>query len=256
MRIKVLGGFGSEQPCCNLTGFLLNGCVMLDAGTISTGLTIAEMTAITHVVLSHAHLDHTNALPFLADNVVGKKDSPVIVAAVDEVISAVSSHLFNNSIWPDFTKIPSEDNPVIKYHKLAAGREEKLGGGLEFKPVMVNHAVPTTGFIIKDGDKAIVYSGDTKATDEIWDVAAGLGNNLKAVLVETSFPNCMQEMADKSCHLTPQTLGKELDKIKGYDGSVFVYHVKCQYISEIEREIKALGREGITIVSDGMELEV
>ena len=51
MRIRVLGGFGSEQPCCNLTGFLLNGCVMLDAGTISTGLTLAEMTAITHVVL-------------------------------------------------------------------------------------------------------------------------------------------------------------------------------------------------------------
>ncbi len=256
MKIRVLGGFGSEQPCCNLTGFLLNGCVMLDAGTISTGLTVSEMTAITHVVLSHAHLDHTGALPFLVDNVVGKKDSPVIVAAVDEVISAVSGHLFNNSIWPDFTRIPSVDNPVIKYHKLVTGREEKLGGGLSFMPVSVKHAVPTTGFIIKEDGKAILYSGDTKATDEIWDAAAGLGNNLKAVLVETSFPNRMQEMADKSCHLTPQALGKELEKIRGYDGPVFVYHVKSQHITEIEREIKALGRKDITIVCDGMELEV
>ncbi len=256
MRIRVLGGFGSEQPCCNLTGFLLNGCVMLDAGTISTGLTTSEMTAITHVVLSHAHLDHTNALPFLADNVVGKNESPIIVAAVDEVISAVSSHIFNNSIWPDFTKIPSEDNPVIKYHRLVTGREERLGGGLSFMPVSVKHAVPTTGFIIKEGDNAIVYSGDTKATDEIWVAAAGLGSNLKAVLVETSFPNRMQDLADKSCHLTPQMMGKELDKIKGYDGPVFVYHVKSQHISEIEREIKALGRSGITVLRDGMELEI
>ena len=58
MKIKVLGGFGSELPGCNLTGFLINGRIVLDAGTISSSLDVSDLRKISHVVLSHAHLDH------------------------------------------------------------------------------------------------------------------------------------------------------------------------------------------------------
>ena len=255
MKIRVLGGFGSEQPCCGLTGFLINEGVVLDAGTISTALTIPEQAKITHVILSHAHLDHTKALPFMLDNIAGKAPGPVEIMAAAEVIETLHAHIFNNQVWPDFSRIPSTRKPVIRFRKLVPGREV-LAAGLRIKPVRVNHTVPTTGFIISDDGCAIVYSGDTKATEDIWKAASKLGPGLKALFVETSFPNRMQELADRSGHLTPRSLGVELKKVKSYDGPVFVYHVKSQYLVDIERELDALGRKDIIVVRDEMEWEI
>ncbi|MBI5189725.1 MAG: 3',5'-cyclic-nucleotide phosphodiesterase [Nitrospirae bacterium] len=256
MKIRVLGGFGSEQSCCHLTGFLLNDCVMLDAGTISSALTIPELLRITHVLLTHAHLDHTNAVPFMADNIVGMNKKPVEIAAIAEVLDTVKEHIMNDKVWPDFTKIPNPKAPTLKYRNLTAGRETPLGGGLRFKPIKVNHTVPTTGFIISEDENAVLYSGDTKATDAIWKAGLRLGDKLKAVFIETSFPNRMQFIADISGHLTPQSLGEELKKLKGYEGPVYVYHVKSQYLLDIEREIDALGRKDVIVVRDGMEWEI
>jgi len=257
MRIKVLGSFGSELPGCCLTGFLINNHIMLDAGTIATGLPIAEQAAISHIVLSHAHLDHSKGIPFLADNVIGHIKAPVQIAGIKVVLDTLMDHIFNNKIWPDFTRIPDAKNPVLKLKELPLNRQTKLGkDGLTFKPIAVAHTVPTTGYIIKEGDKAVLYSGDTKATDSIWKEASKLGKNLKAVFIETSFPNRLQFLADLSGHLTPQSMGKELKKIKGYKGPVFVYHVKSQYLMEIEREIDALDRKDVIVIRDRMEWEI
>ena len=254
MRIKVLGGFGSESGSSNLTAFLVNGCVMLDAGTASSVLSPDEQSAITHVALSHAHFDHIKALPFLADNLAGLKDKPVEVAGAPEVIDPIREHIFNGLIWPDFSKLP-KDRPAFKFRKLAPGREVAFGGGLKLRAVRVNHSIPTTGFILREEGKAIVYSGDTKATEEIWEKASRLGRELKAVFVETSFPDRMADLAERTCHLTPKTLDKELRKIKGFDGPVYVYHMKTRYVVEIEHELHALGRN-IIAVRDGMEWEI
>jgi len=256
MRIKVLGGFGSELPCCNLTGFLINESVMIDAGTISKVLSVEEQARITHILLSHAHLDHTKGIPFMADNVIGKTRGPVQVVAVQEVLDTIAEHLMNNKIWPDFTRLPSLRKPVLKYKKVSPDRASRLDGGLRVKPVWVNHTVPTTGFIIWEDDRAVVYSGDTKSTDRIWKAASNLGESLKAVFVECSFPNRMQQMADLSGHLTPKMLGEEIRKIKGYDGPVYVYHVKSQYLVEMEREIDQIGRKDVIVVRDEMAWEI
>lgn len=256
MKIHVLGAFGAELPCCNLTGFLINDSVMMDAGTITGVLSVEEQARITHVVMSHAHLDHTKGIPFMADNVIGRTIGPVQLVGAKEVLDTLEAHLFNNKIWPDFTRIPSQKSPVLKYRPVVPGRVVSIGGGLKVKPIWVNHTVPCTGYIIWEGDKAVVYSGDTKSTDQIWKAASKLGDKLKAVFVETSFPNRMQQLADLSGHLTPQTLGVELEKIKGYKGPVYVYHVKSQYLVEMEREIAEVGRKNIVVLRDEMNLEV
>lgn len=256
MKIRVLGAFGAELPCCNLTGFLINDCVMIDAGTITGVLSVEEQAKITHVVMSHAHLDHTRGIPFMADNVIGRIPAPVQLVGVSEVLEVIEEHLLNNKIWPDFTRIPDRKAPVLQYKKVAPGRITAIGGRLKIKPVFVNHTVPCTGFIIWEGDKAVVYSGDTKPTDALWKAASKLGDKLKAVIIEASFPNRMQQLADLSGHLTPQTLGEELKKIKGYTGPVYVYHVKSQYLIDMEREIGELGRKGIIVLRDEMHLDI
>ena len=255
MKIKVLGACGSEQPGSCLTGFLINGRVVLDAGTVSSALTERELKRISHVVLSHAHLDHTRGIPFLADNLLGMGKNPLSVAGAPEALQAVREHMFNNQCWPDFTKIPSPKEPAVRLMKLTPGREYDIDG-ISFKAVRVNHTVPTTGYVIRDNGRAVVYSGDTKATEAIWKAASKLGGELKAVLAETSYPDRLQELAEKTGHLTPRTLGMELAKIKGFDGPVYVYHVKSRFKKEIESELRALGRKKVVVLRDGMEITV
>ena len=38
-------------------------------------------------------------------------------------------------------------------------------------PVLVEHTVPTTGFVIHDGETGFVFSGDTGPTKRIWQIA-------------------------------------------------------------------------------------
>jgi hypothetical protein len=42
---------------------------------------------------------------------------------------------------------------------------------------------------------------------------ARLKENLCAIVLEASFPNRLQDLAEISRHLTPQTLTRELDKL-------------------------------------------
>ena len=67
MRLKVLGAYGSDGQGKRPSAFLVDDHVLVDAGTVGGALSVAEQTAITHAVVSHAHLDHTVGLAFLAD---------------------------------------------------------------------------------------------------------------------------------------------------------------------------------------------
>ncbi len=253
MQVKVLGGCASDSTNYNLTAFLINGHVLFDAGTASSALSFEDLPAITHVVLTHAHLDHHRDLPFLIDNIIGRKDSPLEVVGEQEVIDTVHENIFNGKIWPDFSKLP-EGNPIVKFRKLAPDQEAVLGE-LAFKPVLVNHSVPATGYIVMENDAAIVFSADTKATEAIWEEAARLGERLKAVFMECTFPDRMADLADRTCHLTPNTLVRELNKIKGFSGPVYAYHLKAQFRDEIAGELQSLGRN-VMAAEDGMELEI
>ena len=59
--------------------------------------------------------------------------------------------------------------------------------------------------------------------------------NLKALLLETSFPNKLQELADISGHLTPQTLRGELGKFQRNGAEVLLYHLKPAFVAELKR---------------------
>ena len=73
----------------------------------------------------------------------------------------------------------------------------------------MSHPVESCGFVISDGTASLAMSGDTGPTDKLWKVL-NKTPNLKALLLETSFPNALQELADISGHLTPETLAAEL----------------------------------------------
>ena len=242
MLLEVLGCHGGDVPNRRLPGFLINGRVLLEAGSVTSALPLGTQSSIEHVLVSHAHLDHVVGLAFLVDNIqsaqsAAGRTSSVTTASLGPVIDDLRTHCFNNRLWPDFTKLPTGEEPVLRLQTLRE-REAIEFGKLTVIPVPVHHAVPATGFVLHDGASGFVFSGDTGPTIEIWKVAHDM-RNIRAVVVETAFPNRLESLAVVSGHFTPSLLQREMDKMP--DAPLWVYHIKPAYYEETTEELERLG---------------
>jgi len=250
MKVKVLGCSGSETIGHNPPGFLVNDTVMLDAGTITGALTIEAQSRITDVFISHTHLDHIKSLLFLADNVIGRIKKPVAIRSIPAVLNAIKKHLMNDIIWPDFTKIPTPKNPVLAYQPFAVGKTV-TADGLRIKAVPMNHPVPAVGFVVSDGKSSFLYTADTGPNEKIWKEASK-AKNLKAIIVDTSFPNMLDAIADASGHFTPAQLHGDLTKARVRKSvPIYIYHIKPAHEKRVIDELKALGRKNVKVLREG-----
>lgn len=253
MQIRVLGCHGSQLPGHNTTSFLLNQNILVDAGTVTTVLTLEEQLRIDYILVTHSHLDHVRDIMFLVDNMYyAKRSKPLIIASSRGIIENLHRHLFNNIIWPDFSRIPSSKNPLVKFEILSPGRK-KIFDDWRVRAIGLNHTVETMGFVIEEKGKAILFLGDTGPTEDVWKIAATL-KKLKAIFVETSLPSSMQGIADKTGHLTPVTLAAELKKLINAKPDIYLYHMKPLYAEEIRLEVASLADRKINIVEDGQLL--
>lgn len=240
MKLHVLGCHGGELPQCRSTCFLVDGVLALDAGALTRSLPLDELVKVDHVLLSHSHFDHVKDLPLLADLIVGRRDEPVTVWGSTQCIAALRQSMFNNELWPDFTRIPTRRNPVLRLRSFRPGAKVTVGR-YTVQTVPVHHPVESIGFVVSDGKVSLGMSGDTGPTDRLWQ-AFNRAENLKAILVETSFPNALQDLADISGHLTPQSLEIELEKFDGLGNGteVLLYHLKPAFVSQLKDEVRHL----------------
>jgi ribonuclease BN (tRNA processing enzyme) len=169
MRIQVLGCSGAELPNKNMTGFLIDGDLLLDAGTIGEALPKSAQWKIRNILVTHPHLDHVKAIPFFLDNIVtADRDQQVTLYSDPRVIKALRQHLFNGLIWPDFTKIPSAEERILTLKEIPL--EEPLEvDGYEVTAFKVHHTTPAIGYLLKNREgKKLLYTGDTGPTKAIW----------------------------------------------------------------------------------------
>ncbi|HCX89373.1 MAG: hypothetical protein COW04_02825 [Deltaproteobacteria bacterium CG12_big_fil_rev_8_21_14_0_65_43_10] len=250
MKIKVLGCYGAELKDFHSTTFLINDTLLLDAGTITSALTLDEQMNIHSILVTHSHLDHTKDILFLADNlIVGENNTSVEIISIPEVIDNLKSHLLNDKIYPDFTVLPTIEKPILQFKPIKTG-EPVCIAGLTVIAIPVNHTVDAVGYIIRDKKSSIVYTGDTGTTDRIWEEANKLPD-LKAVFIETSFPNRLSKLAKVSGHLTPSMLKDQLDKLKNPDASILVFHMKPQHLPELEHDLAEIKNRSIIILKQG-----
>jgi ribonuclease BN (tRNA processing enzyme) len=131
--------------------------------------------------------------------------------------------------------------PSIRFEEIEIERPFTISplpsGELEVTAIEVNHIVPTTGLLLRQGSSSILFTSDTGPTDRIWEVANAT-EDLVAVITEVSFPNNMQDVADVSLHLTPQTLATELSKLHR-EVPVYLYHFKPPYVDTLREELAA-----------------
>jgi len=235
MEIKVLGAYGGEGPGLRSSCLLINNRIALDAGALTSGLSLSDQLKVNAILVSHTHLDHIQDLGFIADNVFGKRKEPIRILALAKSLQIIQKHIMNNRVWPDFSKIPSPENPVLVYQSLKIGEEIKIEG-LSVRPIPVNHPVPSAAFIVSDGKSTFIYTGDSGATERLWK-EANKTNGLRLVVIEVSFPNRLQSLAELTGHLTPKMAEAELKKLElqGYQARAF--HLKPNYLAELKREL-------------------
>jgi glyoxylase-like metal-dependent hydrolase (beta-lactamase superfamily II) len=104
MIIRVLGCSGAIAAGCRTTSFLLDGSVLIDAGTGVGDLSLDELARIDHILISHSHLDHVLAIGLLADSVLrmrsAQQRSPIVVHALPETLEALRKHISTASSGP------------------------------------------------------------------------------------------------------------------------------------------------------------
>jgi ribonuclease BN (tRNA processing enzyme) len=248
VQIEVLGGYGGESIDRRMTCLLINGTIALDAGSLSQALPVERQREVGSIVLTHSHVDHTCSLPFFIENVYEKGRTAVDLYASEPTIYALRKNLFNNAAWPDFTRLPNNLVPSVRFHELQDETPVELAG-VRFTPIPVDHLVPTYGFLIEQEGAAVLWSSDTGPTTRLWEIA-NRTPHLRAVCVETSFDNSMQAIADAAFHLTPQTLAAELRKLER-TLPVLLHHLKPPCVDAIRREVEALDNPQIGFLEQG-----
>ena len=65
---------------------LVDHDILIDAGTGAADLSLAELAAIDHVFITHAHLDHIAALPLMIDSISDLRQAPLTVHATEALL--------------------------------------------------------------------------------------------------------------------------------------------------------------------------
>ncbi|MEO7405299.1 MAG: 3',5'-cyclic-nucleotide phosphodiesterase, partial [Burkholderiales bacterium] len=237
MKLRVLGcsgGIGGRH--LRTTSLLADRDILVDAGTGVGDLTLPELLAIDHIFITHSHLDHVLSLPLMVDTVGHMRTSPLTVHALPATIEILRNHVFNWSIWPDFTQIPTSEQPFMRYQPIRVGETFDCGGGRRVTALPANHVVPAIGYQLDSGAGSLVFSGDTTTNDPLWTVVNQI-ENLKVLIIETAFNNRERELAVLSKHLCPSMLAEELAKLER-SAEVFVTHLKPGEIELTMQEIE------------------
>jgi ribonuclease BN (tRNA processing enzyme) len=242
MILNVLGCSGSIAAGCKTTAFLLDGDVLIDAGTGVGDLELEALARIDHILISHSHLDHVLSIGLLADGVMRLRSAagrgPIQVHALPETLAALRTHIFNGVIWPDFTRLPSAENPILDLVPFAIGDLLELNGK-RIEVLSASHTVPAVGFAVDGGEPGWwIYTGDTGPNPLLWERLRQM--KVAHLIIETAFSDEERQLARISRHLCPTALGHELANLPG-SVDVHITHIKPGEMEAVMTQIGKLG---------------
>lgn len=236
MKVRVLGCSGGINQSVATTSFLVDDDILIDAGTGVGFLSLDEMSRIKHIFITHSHLDHITSIALLVDTLFDDLIAqPLVVHGLPETIKALRDHIFNWTIWPNFTELPHKTNAVLKLETMAAGSVYKLSGR-DIEMIRVNHSVPGVGYCIKADGKVFAFSGDTTNNENFW-ASLNKYDSLDLLFVESAFANKDAELAKIAFHYCPQLLAQDLAKLK-HKTKVCISHLKPGCEQEIIEQCK------------------
>jgi ribonuclease BN (tRNA processing enzyme) len=236
MKVRVLGcsgGIGGRH--LRTTSFIVDKDILIDCGTGVGDLAIADLAQVDHVFLTHSHMDHIACLPMLIDTVCDMRNRPLTVHATEATLEIIRAHVFNWAVWPDFSEIPTAEQPYLRYEAIRVGTPVTIEGRT-VTPLPANHTVPAVGFQIDSGQASLVFSGDTGPCPDFW-VSVNKIRDLKVLIIETAFSNREKRLATVSKHLCPSMLADELANLERAP-EIYITHLKPGQIELTMQEIE------------------
>ena len=253
MRLRVLGCAGGSAPGAQLSCYLIDEVLAIDAGALTTTLDFGAQRRVEDVLLTHGHLDHVWTLPLFLANRFGGAAVGCRLYGSSYTLETVRQHLFNDRIWPDFTEAVRGTVPLVKFIPLDPGETTRILG-YEVTSCSLVHAVPSQAYRVRAHGHSLIVCGDTYSTEALWSFVNET-KDLSAVLIECSFPSRYDWLAKASLHLTPKLLGAELKRLRA-DVPVLVTHIKPEDANEVKRELRALGDPRVRVLVDGETIEL
>jgi len=237
MKLKVVGCYGTEENGYLSTSFLIDDIIALDAGSLSS-LDLKHQRKIKQIFLTHSHLDHIKSLAPLTINAFSSFNGTVNIYGIEDTLHSLKKHILNNQIWPDFCRIMINGSPIFALKKI------KFDETVDIFPYKVTvfktvHSVPSAGYLIEKGDSSLFYSGDGIIKKDLL-VKLSKVKNLKALIVDVTFNNSLNELAKVSFHNTPKMLKNVVDKYYKGDGKFYIYHMIPAYLKDLKKELKEI----------------
>lgn len=234
MDIRILGAHNCETTTSSCVSILIDGKLAVEAGGLTSNLTIEEQEKIYAIVITHNHMDHIRDIPSIALNFY-RRSACIDIYSTTHVCDTIKEHLLNKEVYPEFQHIP-KDKPTVTFQEI-----EPLGlqwiDGHAILPVPVKHGGDAVGYQISDKkDATIFFTGDTGPDlSSCWQYISP-----KLLIIDVTMCNKLEEFARKTGHLTPSLLQDELiafRRIKGYLPSVLTIHMDAAQESVIRSEL-------------------
>ena len=237
MRIEILGCSGGISSGQWTTSFLLDGDILIDAGTGVGRLDRPRMSGIRHIFITHSHLDHICSIPFLLVSVFDQIDEPIVLYGRPETLQALREHIFNWVIWPDFTILPDAENGRCRFQPMLPGEVVEIAGR-RVQMLEVNHTVPAAGYLVESAAGAFAFTGDTVTNNACW-LALNARSRLDILFAEVSFTNADIVLSRQSKHYCPRLLKEDLDKLR-HRPQLYLSHLQVGREEEIMAECTEL----------------
>jgi ribonuclease BN (tRNA processing enzyme) len=256
MKIRFLGVHNTESEDTKLLSLLIDDILVLDAGGLTSSLSISSQLKIKAILITHQHYDHIRDIPAIAMNFFLRQEI-INIYATAPVKEALLTHLLDGDLYPKFLEKPQE-KPTIKFHEVEPCQNIQIEGyGLLALPVA--HAGPAVGYQLTSAlGKVLFYTGDTgPGLDLCWQYVSP-----QLLIIEVMVSNRYEDFARESGHLTPNLLREELmsfQKLKSYLPRVIIVHMNPTLQAEIGAELTVVGKGlncSIKLAYEGMQLEL
>ena len=251
MEIRILGAHQLESKEARLTSLLIDGSLVVDAGGLTSALSLSEQKKIKTVLLTHHHFDHTRDLVTLAAS-AGYRQEQLVVYGLPYTLDIITNHLLDGKIYANFLEYPSKQKPIIILEPIEP-HSRKTIVGYDVLAVPVKHSVPAIGYQITSSDgKSLFYTGDTTVgISDCWQHIAP-----QLLITEVAGPNKYGDWLKKFGHLCAGFLKEELiqfRRLKGYLPRVIIIHIGNLLEQEIKEEVARVAQELEADISLGHE---
>jgi ribonuclease BN (tRNA processing enzyme) len=259
VNIQILGAHLAELKGARLTSILVDGVLAIDAGGLTSALTLHEQKQVETVLLTHHHFDHTRDLVTLAANAGYYWRKQLAVYAPRYTLDIVANCLLNGQIYANFLEYPSKERPTLILEAIELYNRRTIAG-YDVLAVPAKHSVPAVGYQIispdvqhsKESSAGLFYTGDTTAgISDCWRHVSP-----RLLITEVAGPNKFEDWLKKAGHLCPRLLREELiqfRRLKGYLPRVIVIHIGNPYEQEIKEEVDQVAQELEADISLGYE---